>query len=109
MNPERIPPEWPGLTHRLMKIRFPADRETMGIPATALRGLQQAEAQLERSAAKVAAYGRSDSSGSGSPVDTVDLATEMVSQISAQDQFAVDLMAIKTSDQMLKSAIDLLA
>ena len=48
-------------------------------------------------------------SGSESPVDTVDLSKEMVTQLSAKNQYAVNLSVLKTGDEMTKTAIDMLA
>jgi flagellar hook protein FlgE len=81
----------------------------MGVSSIALQGLQQAQLQLENSASKVAGMGLATTSGSGSPVDTVDLSKEMVTQLSAKNQYAVNLSVLKTGDQMMKTAIDMLA
>lgn len=79
----------------------------MDISAIALQGLQQADAQLEQAAVRIASLGAT--SADGANLDTVDLSAEMVALISAKDLSAVNLNTLKTSDEMQKTAIDLMA
>ena len=73
--------------------------------AIALQGLQQADAQLEAAAAKIANAGAT--SPDGIPLDTVDLSIEMVALMSTQNLFEANLATIKTVDQMQKSLVDI--
>jgi flagellar hook protein FlgE len=73
--------------------------------AIALQGLQQADAQLETAAAKIADAGAT--SPDGIPLDTVDLSAEMVALMSAQNLFEANLATIKTVDQMQKNLVDI--
>lgn len=79
----------------------------MDLSSIAIRGLQQAEAQLEKTATKVASWG--GNSLDGAAVDTVDLSVEMVALMSAANQFSVNLSTLKTAEQVQKKVIDLLA
>lgn len=73
--------------------------------AIALQGLQQANVQLETAAAKIASAGAS--SPDGTPVDIVDLSTELVALMTAQNLFEANLATIKTADQMQKALVDI--
>jgi flagellar hook protein FlgE len=75
--------------------------------AIVLQGLQQAEAQLETAAARIARAGAT--SPDGSSLDVVDLSAEMLALMSAQASFSANLATIKAADQMLKSLVDLKA
>ena len=72
--------------------------------AIALQGLQQADAQLETTAAKIANAGVT--SPDGVPVDIVDLSAELVALMTAQNLFEANVATLKTADQMQKSLID---
>ena len=73
----------------------------------ALQGLQQAEVQLNEAAAGIANAG--GASPSGADLDVVDLSTEMVALMSAQNLFAANIATLKAADQMQKSLIDVTA
>jgi flagellar hook protein FlgE len=73
----------------------------------ALQGLQQADVQLETTAARIASAG-SNSPDAGN-LDVVDLSAEMIALMSARTMFDVNLATLKTADQMQKSLIDLTA
>jgi flagellar hook-associated protein FlgK len=75
--------------------------------AIALQGLQQAETQLNATAAKIASAGAP--SPDGSSLDVVDLSVEMVALMSAQASFSANLATLKTADQMLQSLVDVKA
>ena len=79
----------------------------MDLSAIALQGLQQADAQLETAAARIASSGTS--SPDGANLDSVDLSAEMVALISAKDQFSANLSTLKTSDEIQKNLIDMMA
>jgi flagellar hook protein FlgE len=75
----------------------------MDISAIALRGLQQAEGELNQAASGVV------QAGMGSSGDVVDLSTEMTNQMSAQNQFEANLATLKTADQIEQSLINITA
>jgi flagellar hook protein FlgE len=75
--------------------------------AIALQGLQQAEVQLETAASRIASAGAA--SPDGANLDVVDLSSEMVALMSAQNQFAANLATLKTADQMQKALVDIKA
>jgi len=77
----------------------------MDISSIALQGLDQANAQREAAAAKIADTGAT--SPDGIPLDTVDLSAEMVALMSAQNLFEANLATIKTAAQMQKALIDI--
>lgn len=79
----------------------------MDASSIALQGLQQADTQLNAAASAIANSGAS--SASGAPVDVVDLSTEMVALMSAQNLFEVNVATLKTADQMQKTLIDITA
>jgi flagellar hook protein FlgE len=71
----------------------------MDVSSIALQGMQQAQLQLENSARRVASANS----------DTVDLSQEMVSLLTAKNQFAANSNVVKIADEMQKSVINLLA
>jgi len=75
--------------------------------AIALQGLQQADAQLNTAATRIASAGAT--SPNGANLDTVDLSAEVVALMSAKNQFSANLVTIKTADEMQKDVIDLMA
>jgi flagellar hook protein FlgE len=77
----------------------------MNPSAIALQGLQQANAQLEAAASRIAKAGVT--SPDGVPVDIVDLSAEPVAFMTAQNLFEANLATIKTDDPMQKALIDL--
>jgi len=79
----------------------------MDISAIALQGVQQAEAQLEQAATKIASYG--SASPDGANLDTVDLSTEMVALMSAKNQTSLNLAVMKTAGEVQKKLIDVMA
>ena len=79
----------------------------MNVSAIALQGLDQASAQLETAAARIASAGAT--SPDGSNLDVVDLSVEMVALMSAQTLFSANLATLKTADQMEKALVDLTA
>jgi len=79
----------------------------MDVSSTALQGLDQAQAQVNRSAARLASIGTSTAAGAG--VDTADLSQEMVSLLAAKNQFGANIDILKIADEMQKNTINLLA
>ena len=79
----------------------------MDISAIALEGLQQADAQLVKAATRIAAYGAA--SPDGANLDSVDLSAEMVALMSAKNDFAANLKALQTANEIQKNVIDLTA
>lgn len=79
----------------------------MAPSSIALQGLQQADVQLNRAAAKIASAGAT--SADGANLDVVDLSAEMVALMSARSAFEVNLATLKTADQMQKSLLDVTA
>jgi flagellar hook protein FlgE len=79
----------------------------MDLSAIALQGLQQADAQLNAAATKIASFGAPSSGGAG--LDTVDLSAEMVALMSARNQSAANLATLNTASEIEKNIIDLLA
>jgi flagellar hook protein FlgE len=79
----------------------------MDISAIALQGLQQADAQLEKAAIKIAAYGAS--SPDGANLDTVDLSAEVVALMSAKTDYLTNLKTLQTANEIQKNVIDLTA
>lgn len=73
--------------------------------AIALQGLQQADAQLETAASRIAHAGVT--SRDGVPVDIVDLSAELVARMTAQKLFEANLATLKTDNQMQKALIDI--
>jgi flagellar basal body rod protein FlgC len=79
----------------------------MDVSAIALQGLDQASAQLDAAASRLANVGTT--SPDGASLDTVSLSDEMVALMSARTLFAANLATLKTADQIQKSTIDLMA
>jgi len=73
--------------------------------AIALQGLQQADAQLNSAAAKIANAGAA--SHDGSNPDTVDVGKEMVDLTTAQASAEANLATLKTEDQIEQRLVDL--
>jgi len=77
----------------------------MDLSAIALQGLDQAQVQLQNAASKLAGADSPDGAG----LDTVDLSTEIVALMSAQNQYAANLSTLKTADQLQQSSLDVIA
>ncbi len=74
----------------------------MDVSAIGLQGLQQAEAQLETAAARIAAP-------DGANPDVVDLSAEMVAMMSAQTLYEANLATLKTAAQTEEQLVNLTA
>ena len=78
----------------------------MDLSAIALQGINQAQMQLDAATSSLASTGTSPNSGG---VDVVDIASQMVAMNSAEILLQLSLSTLKTSDQLQKNVIDLLA
>ena len=65
--------------------------------------MQRAESLLDQTASNIAAL-----PASASPGDTVDLSTEMVSLLTARNNFDANTKALTVEDQIAQSTIDLI-
>jgi flagellar basal body rod protein FlgC len=79
----------------------------MDASSIALQGLEQANTQLDTAAAAIA--NATANSAPNAPVDVVDLSSEMVALMSAQNSLEANLATLKTADQMQNSLIDVTA
>ena len=79
----------------------------MDLSAIALQGLQQADAQLNTAAARIASFGAL--SPDGANLDSVDLSAQVIALLSAKNQFSANLATLKTSDEIQKNLIDIMA
>jgi len=77
----------------------------MDASSIALQGLQQADAQLNTAAAKIANAGAASTDGAS--VDTADLGKEMVALTTTQASVEADLATLKTADQIKQRLVDL--
>ena len=75
----------------------------MDLSAIALQSIDQAQVQLE-----AAATGIASTAASSPDAATVDLSTEVVALLSAENQFSVGLATLKIAGEVQKSAVDLL-
>ena len=73
----------------------------MEISAIALSGMQAAQTRLENTATRIAHVSE--------PEDRVDLSAEMVALMESRNDFAANIKALKTADQMQQSVLDVLS
>lgn len=73
----------------------------------ALQGLQQADAQLDAAASAIVSAGATSANGSNPNV--VDLSTEMVALMSAQNSLSANLATLETADQIQQNLLDVTA
>lgn len=78
----------------------------MQIFASALQGLNAAETKLDQAASRIS---RAGGTGNGAPPDAVDLATELVNLLTAKQEYAANLKALETGNEIAKHTIDILA
>ena len=78
----------------------------MDLSSIALRGVEQAQVQLDAAATSLASAGASPN---GANLDTADLASGVVALNSAQVLLQLSLSTLKTADQVQKTALNLLA
>ena len=79
----------------------------MSASSISLQGMQQAEEQLQVSAATLANVGTG--SANGSNADTTDLSTATVAMVQAQASFEASLASLNTSEQTQQALLDVLA
>jgi len=79
----------------------------MDVMSAALQGLEQAQSKVDQSAVRLSHLNAQDANGM--PTDTVDLSQEMVSLITAHNDFSVNIAVLKTGDEMVRQAVNLLA
>jgi flagellar hook protein FlgE len=79
----------------------------MDLSTIALLGMQQADTQLQSAASKIASFGAS--SPAAANLDTVDLSPSVVALLSAKNMYSANASTAKIADEMLKTAIDLIA
>jgi len=79
----------------------------MDVSAIALQGLEQAQLQLEASAARV--IQSAAASPEGVPMDTVSLSEAVVALLGAKNQFSASISVLKTANEMQKNLVNLLA
>ena len=79
--------------------------QNMEILATALQGLNSAETQVDQAAVRIAQAG----ADTGTPGDSVDLATEIVNLAVAKEDYQANLKALQAGSDMAKHTIDILA
>lgn len=81
------------------------------ISASAVQGMQKAEAQLGKAADKIAqlpnALNAEANGASGPSGDTVDLSTQMVALLGARDNFMANVEAFKTGDSMQRTLLNM--
>ncbi len=79
----------------------------MDASSIALQGLEQASAQVDAIAGRIASAG--SFSDSPAPVDTVSLSEEMVALMSAKTAFAANVDVFKTAEQTQQSVLNVMA
>ena len=77
----------------------------MDILAITQHGLDQAQGQFEKAAQRLAQVG----ADSQAPDDTVSLSDNVVSLVSAKNQFQTEIKMAETAIEMQKKTLDLLA
>ena len=78
----------------------------MEILATALQGLNSAEAKVDQAAVRISQAGLPSESSAG---DTVDLAAEVVSLMAGKEEYLANLKALQAGNDLTKHTIDILA
>ena len=78
----------------------------MDMSAVALQGLDQASAQLDAAAARLASAGTAPD---GANLDVVSLSEEAVALMSAKTLYSANLSVLNTADQVQKSTMGLMA
>jgi len=77
------------------------------LSAIALRGLTQAQDQLESAAERLSPV--KSASATGPPHDIADLSQAMADLLQGKDAFAANLKIVKVGDELERRTIDLLA
>jgi len=87
-------------------MRPTADEAIMEILATALQGLNSAEAKVDQAAVRLSQAGTAPEGSSG---DTVDLAAEVVNLMVGKEEYLANLKALQAGNDLTKHTIDILA
>jgi hypothetical protein len=81
------------------------------ISASAVQGMQKAEARLEKAADKIAQLPNAVDGGAagvpGAGGDTVDLSAQMVALLGARDNFMANVEAFKTGDALQRTLLNM--
>jgi len=77
------------------------------LSAIALRGLDAAQAGLDRAASRIARA--TEPASDAAPAGTVDLSTAIAGLLAARQDFAVNVKVFETADEVERQALDLLA
>ncbi len=77
----------------------------MQIFASALQGLNAAETKLDQTASRLSRAGVAQN---GPGPDAVDLSTEMVNLMTAQQEYAANLKSLEAGNQIAKHTLDIL-
>jgi flagellar hook protein FlgE len=72
---------------------------------TSLSGMQSAQAQVDRSASRIASL----PAAAQQPSDSVDLSTEMVALLQGRNDFAANAKAFEIQDQTTQNVLNLVA
>jgi flagellar basal body rod protein FlgB len=78
----------------------------MDILATALQGLNSAEAKFDQAAVRLSQAGIAPQGSSG---DTVDIATEIVNLAVGKEEYLANLKALQAGSDLVKHTIDIFA
>jgi flagellar basal body rod protein FlgG len=81
------------------------DPVSSSIAVSSLQGMQNAEAQLQAAAGKIAQL--PGVLQDPPKADTVDLSAEMVAMLSARDNFMANVEAAKTGDELQRALLNL--
>lgn len=74
----------------------------MDVTSVALSGMQNAQSSLRKTAERIAGV-------SPATADSVDLSAEMVTMLSARNQFQADVRMLQAAENLQKKLLDLLA
>jgi hypothetical protein len=98
---------FPTIPKKLKSCPNCADKSDMDLSAIALQGLQQADAQLNSAATRIASAGTH--SPDGANLDVVDLSGAVIAMMSAKTLASANLATLKTATEVDQSVIDLMA
>ena len=79
------------------------------IGASFLQGMQNAQAQFDKAASRIAQLPNGvDAGAAGAGGDTIDLSAEIVAMMSARDNFMANVEAAKTGDSMQRTLLNMI-
>ena len=76
----------------------------MDISSIAIQGVQQAEVQLDAAASNIV-----PGEANGADPNVASMSADMVSLMTAQNQFSLNLAALATADEVQQSLLDVMA